>query len=344
MAVILLSLWVQLASLSFLLAGLHADLLVVRFFLFLAYLMLMIEASLGSPLWPNIINLNNIDLSKIAADALFWSILSLYVHGSSLMSLILDERKPKLSEDEEALWRMMYRTGGLSARIFQDTVARYLQVIQVAAGDSIPTEEHVFIIYKGRVKLQVLDNDMHVYSRVLLSSEMFDLKYLGLLGEKSIFEDTHIRCKALSKSKLFRIHKDDMLKISRNPHSKSVFQALLINNLSYLVESSGEINRVSKQAEFYCNKLFEPLQNWEQPKAVFAGSGQALKKPIKHFLSGMRRSFSLPWPFSRHPIGLRQTQLEPPPLRQQMPDNGGYSVRILPTQNNAVLVREESFG
>ena len=97
---ILLSIWVQIASLFFLLSGIHNDILVIRFYLYLAYTMLLVNACLGSPLWPNWIvwgttndpndddyndkvNQNNsytISFQKIAIDVLFWSVLSPYVH------------------------------------------------------------------------------------------------------------------------------------------------------------------------------------------------------------------------------------------------------------------------
>jgi hypothetical protein len=312
MASILLSIWVQLASLFFLLAGLHGDLLLIRLFLYLAYAMLLVNAVLGSPLWPNLSNVADTSLyDSIATDSLVWAILSLYVHGSSLVALIGDEREVLLKEDEAALWHMMYRTGGLSARLFQDIVARHLNVVEVQEGQTVDTDEYFFIIYKGRVKLEVLENEVPNYSRVLLSSEMFDLKHVGTFFKYSYF-DTPIRCTALSTATLFQIRKDDLVKISQNPQSKNVFQALLINNLMYVVESHRDVNRPPQQADYHCNKIFEPLEDWEQPKSYLSGSGRALKKPFRHLWNGIRESFSLPWPFSRHAIGLRQTQLPPP--------------------------------
>ena len=273
---ILLSIWVQIASLFFLLSGIHNDILVIRFYLYLAYTMLLVNACLGSPLWPNWIvwgttndpndddyndkvNENNsytISFQKIAIDVLFWSVLSLYVHGASLVALLKDERHPQLTDDEAALWRMMYRTGGLSATLFQELVAKHLTIVEVSQGDSIPTQNHFYIIYHGRVKLQVLEhNDLHLYSRVLLSGQIFDFNHLGFLSSVvdhsnttpsspssppssgSWFEQTTIRCKALSDTKLFCLPKEHMAKLSNHPCSKNVFQALLIQNLSFLVES-----------------------------------------------------------------------------------------------------------
>jgi hypothetical protein len=315
MASILLSIWIQLASLFFLLAGLHGDLLLIRLFLFLAYSMLLVNAVLGSPLWPNLSNFGDISLSdSTATDSLVWAILNMYVHGTSLVALIWDEREVLLKEDEAALWHMMYRTGGLSARLFQDIVARHLNVVEVQEGQTVDTDKYFFIIYKGRVELEVLENDVPTYSRVLYSGEMFDLK-LGLNVSKHSYFGNTIRCTSLSTATLFKIRKDDLVKISQNPQSKNVFQALLINNLMYVVES--HLNRRPQQADYDCNNIFEPLEDWEQPKSYLSGSGRALKQPFRHLWNGIRGSFSLPWPVSRHPIGLRQTQLPPPPQGEE---------------------------
>lgn len=318
MAFILLSIWIQLGSFFFLLAGLIGDLLLIRLFLYLAYVMLLVNAVLGSPLWGKIYAVDKtITFSEdIAMDSFIWALSSLYVHGSSLVALIWDERAPKLTEDEEALWRMMYRSGGLSARLFQDIVARNLDVVDVDAGDVVDTQNYFFIIYLGRIELEVLDGGKQPsHSRVLASGEMFDLKDLGLVRTESIFDNSSVRCTALCASRLFQIRKDHLVKIAKNPLSKSVFQALLINNLMYMVESYRELNQIRHSDDNYCNKIFDPLETWEQPEPHLSGSGEALQRPLQHIWRAIRGSFGLPWPFSRHPVGLRQTQL-PPPLRR----------------------------
>lgn len=277
--------------------------------------MLLVNALLGSPLWPKILSADQISFSEVAMDSFVWSVLSLYVHGASLVALIWDERAPALTEDEAALWRMMYRSGGLSARLFQDNVARYLDVVQVQAGDVVDTENCFFIIYRGRIELEVFEGGKLSHSRVLSSGEMCDMKDLGLVRTESIFDNTTVRCTALCASKLFQIRKDDLVKIARNPSSKSVFQALMINNLMHMVQAYREIAKARQEDDDYCNKIFDPLEKWELPEPYLAGSGKALHRPLTHIWNGIRGSFGLPWPFSKHPVGLRQTQL-PPPLRR----------------------------
>lgn len=106
-----------------------------------------------------------------------------------------------------------------------------------------------------------------------------------------------------------------MKKIAHHRLAKGVWQALLINNLSFVVESYLETDRHSKFAESYCDKIFDPLETWELPKESEAGSGTALKNPCMHLLKNIRQSFSSPWPFGGHLTGIRQTLLSPPPQR-----------------------------
>lgn len=330
-----LSFWMQLASFFFFLSGIHGDLLLIRFFLFLAYTMLVINAVLGSPLWPFVTSGGG----WISVDGLVWAVLSLYVHGSSMFALIADERQVQLSEEEAALWRMMYRTGGLSRRLFQSIVAGKLCMVDIPVGQTIPTEEFFYIIYNGQVRLQVVQQNVAQSSRTLVSGEMFDLKLIGLFSEKSVFDNGTIRCTTLTPVRLFRIQKNDMTKIAHHPLAKGVWQALLINNLSYVVESYLSEDRRSHQAELYCDKIFRPLERWEQPKPSLAGSGLAMVHPFHHLASYVQSSFSPPWPLQGHPTGIRQTQLPPPPQRpveeQQPPRFHRFSIRRFTTTNQS---------
>jgi hypothetical protein len=305
-----LSFWMQLAGFFFTMSGIHADLLVIRFFLVMSYLMLFMNSVLGSPLWPDARSSGG-----IFVDSLVWSIIGLYVHGSSLICLILDERQVSLTDDEDALWRMFYRTGGLSAKLFKVIVAPHLQIVEFEEGEKIPTDDFFYIVYTGRVNLKVYEKGQIKVERKTLSGEMFDLKYLGMFSEQSVFEFHHLNCTSEIKSKLFRFSREDMKKIAHHRLAKGVWQSLLINNLSFVVESYLETDRHSKSAESYCDKIFDPLEDFERPKEWVAGSGAALTNPKMHLLRYIRRSFSPPWPFGGHLTGLRQTLLSPPPHR-----------------------------
>lgn len=319
-----LSLWMQLASLFFTCSGLNGDLLVIRFFLFMAYLMLFLNALLGSPLWPNVENVGGFFL-----DSLLWSLVGLYVHGASLVCLLLDERSPNLTDDQQALWRLLYRTGGLSPKLFETMIVPYLEVVEYNVGDTIPTEDHFYIVYQGRVRLQVVsmsNNDgtstttstttyTILEDRIKVAGEMFDFKHLDLLEPDSVFFTHELQCSALTPAtKLFRFHKRDTSCIANHRFAKTLWQALLINNLAnvveeYLKDTSGIDHNVTE------DKLFGPLKEWELPPETAAGSGHALHHPFRHGFQSMRKAFSAPWPFGGHPTGIRQTQLRPPPPR-----------------------------
>lgn len=306
-----LSLWVQLASFFFFMSGIFGDLLVIRFFLVLAYIMLFINAVLGSPLWPDIKGQDQ----TFAIDSLCWALVGLYVHGCSMWCLVMDERKVALDDDEAALWRMFYRTGGLSQRLFHDIVATHLKVVEFQPGQEIPTHDDFYIIYSGQVKLEVFNDSKHKYDRIMFSGEMFDLNFLGLFSEKTLFERSRIKCRSITATKLFRIHRDDMKTIAKNGFAKGIWQALLINQLSFIVESYADRSPMSRMSEEKHDRIFEPLEEWELPPKVLAGSGTALQRTLAHLVHYIRVSFSPPLPFAGHPTGIRQTQLPPPPQR-----------------------------
>jgi hypothetical protein len=119
------SIWIQVSSFSFFLAGNFSDLLIIRICLSSAYVFLFLNSILGAPLWPSFRSPN-----KIQLDGACWACLNLYVHVSTVVRLLKDEFQVNLSEDEQALWRMFYRTGGLSKKMFQTNVAKYCQVVK----------------------------------------------------------------------------------------------------------------------------------------------------------------------------------------------------------------------
>ena len=309
------SVWIQIGSLFFTLAGVHGDLLVIRFFLCVAYFMFLLNAALGSPLIAK-----PASLESVSVDSLVWASLGLYINGSSLISLIMDEKRVHFTDDEAALWRMFYRTGGLSACLFKSIVSDHFKVVEFGPGDIIPTDCYFYIIYKGFVHLDVYEKKERKLHRTALSGEMFDIQYLGMFHQGSVFERSEIRCRSLTNTKLFQFSRDDIVEISHSPFVKGVLQALLINNLSFVVESYRSFvveqqlisDNPARFSDHYCDKIFSPLADWEKPKNMLAGSGAALSNPLWHLMIYIYRSFALPWPVSGHPAGIRQTLLPSP--------------------------------
>jgi hypothetical protein len=142
---------------------------------------------------------------------------------------------------------------------------------------------------------------------------MFDLKYLGMFQEDSVFTTHKLECSTVTHTKLFRVSRDDMKRIADHRLAKTVWQALLINNLSFVVESyTWKNGEPPAAAALEVDKIFASLEPWEEPKPSLAGSGLALRSPLQHLIASIQKSFGLPPPFGGHPTGIRQTLLHAP--------------------------------
>ena len=306
-----LSIWMQLGSLFFTLGGLHADILAIRVFMVSAYLCLLLNTALGGPLWPDVVG----DTSELRLDALLWSILNIFLHGSSLVLLMTDEAQVHLTDDQAALWRLLYRTGGMSERIFYDLLVVHgqMQVVELEAGVTLGTQDDLYILYQGSVMMHIHDPNGQALERYVGQGEIFDFKHLGMLNKSKYFQETCIRCETKSKTKLFRFSKEAMTKVAHHPLSKVVWQSLLINNLSRIIANSRRANnRHEECANDMDDDVFAPLADWERPEPTMAGSGRTLRNPVQHIWLSMRNSFYYPWPCGRSTPGMRQTQLAAP--------------------------------
>ena len=83
-----LSLWIQISSLAFFLAGHFTDLLVIRIFLCFAYLFLLLNS---------IALVDSFAVCKVSIDGVLWSLLNLYVHLSTVIRLVVDEKPVSLT-------------------------------------------------------------------------------------------------------------------------------------------------------------------------------------------------------------------------------------------------------
>ena len=313
-----LSIWIQLSNFFFLLCGLNGDLLLIRLTLLAAYGMIVVHCLMGSPLWTD----GTKDKThQLSLDNLLWAVVSLYVHASSLLALCADEAPVRLHPDKAALWRMMYRFTGLSPRLFQSILADKVRVVAYATGQTLDTAHYFYIIYQGQVRLHVVENNVITSSRILVSGEMFDLKFIGFFAPDSVFDQGEIRCQALTDTQLFAIAREDLPAMANHPFAKGVWQALLIHNLSYVVESYLSPQQRSTAAASYCDNVFAPLASWERADPYKAGSGRAWIHPLTHLMASIQQSFSPPWPWRGHPTGIRHTQLPPPPQRPPQPSS-----------------------
>ena len=294
------ALLIQLSSLSFILCGVHNDLFVIRFYVTLSYCLIIVNILLSAH-------------QLLRLDNLLWSLLGLYINGTSLAALIRDERPVALSKDEEALWRLLYRSGGLSQRLFASIVAPHLQIKYFPVGEVIPTSDQFYVVYKGLVRLKVYDDDnVLTLERRVRSGQMFDLRYLELFSDYSdnFFKKGKIVCTTETPCQLFCFARKDIRQIAHHPLAKGVWQSLLINDIAIRADTFTE-----RQEQNECDAIFDPLQEWEIPETNFPGSGSALKRPITHFFTSLWRSLLLPWPFGAHQQGIRQTLLPAPQFR-----------------------------
>jgi CRP-like cAMP-binding protein len=305
------SIWIQVSSFSFFLAGNFSDLLIIRICLSSAYVFLFLNSILGAPLWPSFRSPN-----KIQLDGACWACLNLYVHVSTVVRLLKDEFQVNLSEDEQALWRMFYRTGGLSKKMFQTNVAKYCQVVKHLKDEKIDTDNYFYIVYKGIVKLTVTDehHGTIVSSRKAQSGQLFDFRALGLLVDhRSLVKHKLEAVVAVSDVKLFRFPKEQMPMIASEPSTRLMWKELLMENLLRIVQGYfGRRMRSNPAVVDYVHPIFCPLEPWEEPDPLRAGSGYAMMNPFSHVWASMKWSFASPWPFQGPPQGLRHTQLLAP--------------------------------
>ena len=307
-----LAIYKHLAAFSFMLAGIFADLLVVRLCLTSAYVFLIINGILGSPLWPHLYRPGH-----LTVDMLIWGFVCLYVHLSSVVRLLLDEGHVTLSTHQEALWRMFYRVGGLSRKLFQHEIAAHMQVVTMNKGDELDVEKYFYITYQGIVSIQIYDraNDRLLRTAVDGSGCMFDFKHLGLLQPLTSPMTQHkLVVTAASDVTLFQFAAADIRNIANAKVTKSVWQTVFIGILARIaVQRLGDDHVDPARADpDRLDPLFGPLTASETPNPLLAGSGAALERPLAHVAYCMQRYFTPPWPFSQHLVGIRHGMLTAP--------------------------------
>jgi CRP-like cAMP-binding protein len=312
------SFWLQLSSFAFFLAGNFSDLLIVRTFLSLAYVCTLLNGMLGAPMWPLLFYPDHIQL-----DAIIWSLINLYVHLSTVFRLFYDERNIILTDHEQALWRLFYRTGGLSKLMFQRTIAQHCTVIQFQSHETIPTNEWFYIILQGTVKITVVDeNGTLVSSRKAQSGQMFDFRALGLLHDiSSVAKHRLSSVVAITNVTAFRFQSSAMTTIASHPATRLIWKELLMENLLRIVQryfehrSKSKSIRTNIDSGHFINPMFAPLLSSEEPHPLRAGSSNALYHPLEHLWACMEWSFTPPWPFQGPLEGLRHASL-PAPMTQ----------------------------
>ena len=217
------------------------DLLIVRLCLLNAYIFLMLNSLAGGPLWPHL----TVPGKVFQLDGVFWATLNLFVHLSTVIRLLRDERQVSLTNDKLALWRMFYRTGGLSQVLFYETVAQHCTVVTVEEGTHLDLQTYFYILYKGTVQITLMEHpksNTAAHSRIISrrnawSGQLFDFRALGMVQELSKEQSNNTNASlqgvvvSTSGATLFQFRRADMPRIVQTPSSRLVWKELLTNRL-----------------------------------------------------------------------------------------------------------------
>lgn len=175
----------QLSNVSFFLAAVFGDLLLLRFFLSMAYVFLFISALLGQPRWPSVASTDAAFL-----DTIIWSALSGALHIVALVRLILDERRITFkTDDEEQLWRFFYRRSGMG-RLEMKQVLKFGRWRRVKAGevilDPVGACSNLCLMVEGVGKFAAANGEpesgVPAVTEKLVSGCFFDMRLLNVMG------------------------------------------------------------------------------------------------------------------------------------------------------------------
>lgn len=272
--------------------------------------------------WPNVINTPIV----ISLDTIIWATCNVYVHGSSLIRILMDERPVSLSDEEESLWRYFYRRSGISRIVFKKFLAGYCQMVSFSAGDDIPHEDsedgfYLYIIYSGKVNADAIIN-MKKLSLTLYSGEIFDIQHLNQFGLTSGFSKQRLDTNAHTDCSCFRFRTKDLHDIVLgNDLARSAWQAISISCLVKIAErpwssetsnDSQTFNTFDRQHSGFLDPGFRVLEDYEYVHGSTAGSGRCWYNPCWNFGKILAGSFSPPWPFSPCVYGIRHRMISPP--------------------------------
>lgn len=303
----------QLASLFFTSSGVFNDLLVIRACLTLGFIFLLVFACMGPVSFKDSFQFQG----EIAVDTIIWSVINILIHGCLVVRMYWDERPVKnVSEEQDALWRYIYRHNGLSKMQFQSIIAPHLQLLTFEQGEIIPTDDMFYIILDGEVRAQVreINSEQPAYSIEILSGEMFPIQHLHAkyLTQATIFSRRSINPVAATKTvRVFALPVKHLNEMYRDPRTRAAWMGLLIVSLSAMVERKESSTGTALRYEQQRHPLFGPLDPSEEPPVLQAGSAHALHRPLRHFWEYCKQSFIFPWPLGGYPTGLRHDLLPP---------------------------------
>jgi len=306
--------WAQLSSLFFFLSGWFGDVLLIRMFLVLAYFFLTFNAWLGFPFWPDFVSF---DPWNVSVDVIVWNSCNIYVHGSALVRLLMDEREVYLDGLEESLWRMFYRRSGISKVVFKKQLVPILTMHVYQPGECIPQREGkknlLHIIYKGNVQGDILNSDGSTSQIMIESGDIFHIKYLAVFGIAIGFKDQVLHTTAISEVTCFSfyVHNLHILALS-SLAARNAWQSLVATAFARVAERPWNERETTIPEVPVIDPCFEELLDFEIPENYSPGSGKCYYNPCSNLFHTMCNSFSPPWPFSSCSYGIRMSNMSPP--------------------------------
>ena len=167
------------------------------------YVLLIVNGLLGFPLWGDYVS----DPQFIAIDTVIWSVVGLYVHFSSFLQLLYDERSVPLAETEDELWRFFFRHGGITRVLFARYVLRPGEIRTFSPGTLIndPTQsERLHLIIRGHVRAHIEYEQGH-RTFDFYSGDLFEFRFLHQFGLRVGFLDAQMQAVAESEVQTFSI-------------------------------------------------------------------------------------------------------------------------------------------
>lgn len=120
----------------------------------------------------------------ILLDTIIWSGINIFIHVALSIRMYWDERPiTSLSEEEEALWRFIYRHSGLSKTQFHGSISPELQILSFEKNEQIPLEDVCYIILEGKVNLEIMKESSTGLVREhasIYSGHMFPLQHMNI--------------------------------------------------------------------------------------------------------------------------------------------------------------------
>lgn len=308
-----------LAALSFTFSSLFSDILIIRVSLLFAYIFLLITGALGNPLWPGVEGDGAISLETIV-----FSAINVVTHATAIARLLYDERAIRFDgEDEERLWRFLYRRGGFERLEARHVIGRG-KFRRVSEGGVLLSEaessETLVLLIEGKalfcrrqIRVNRGNEDAQDVKGVLLSGSIFDMRLTSIFGVYTGFEGVQtdsvktFSATAMSDCLVFELpfEKLDELASRCGPAVSSCFRNLLLCDvalqLEYRMDGHAVCSTGVPEDEAYgegapSRDFSEPLEDNTVP---------SLRSRIASFFRLFGDSFSWLVPSGTRHVGLR---------------------------------------